>query len=64
MNTKLLHFTILFKIKIKRQNIVTYQPHSATLTYSDRPMKIIPTKLVSTQYHTISHIPVQKDTLG
>ena len=53
----------LFKIK-KRQNIVTYQPHSATLTYSGKLLKIIPTKLVNTQYHTISDIPVQKDTLG
>ena len=46
------------------QNIITYQPHSATLTYSDKLLKIIPTKLVNTQYFTISHIPVQKDTLG
>ena len=52
------------KKKKKRQNIVTYQPHSATLTYSNRLLKIIPTKLVNTHYHTISHIPVQKDTLG
>ena len=51
-------------LKKKRQNIVTYQPHSATLTYSDKLLKIIPTKLVNTQYFTISHIPVQKDTLG
>ena len=50
--------------KKKRQNMVTYQPHSVTLTYSNRPLKIIPTKLVNTHYHTISHIPVQKDTLG
>ena len=64
MNTKLLHFTILCRILKKRQNIVTYQSHSATLTYSNRPLKIIPTKLVNIQYHTISHIPVQKDTLG
>ena len=57
----------LFKIKKKkkkRQNTVIYQPHSATLTYSDKLLKIIPTKLVNTQYHTISDIPVQKDTLG
>ena len=54
----------LFKIKKKRQNIVTYQPHSATLTYSGKLLKIIPTKLVNTQNHTISDIPVQKDTLG
>ena len=53
----------LFKIK-KRQNIVTCQPHSANLTYSGKLLKIIPTKLVNTQYHTISDIPVQKDTLG
>ena len=66
MNTKLLHFTILFreKKKKKKKNIVTYQPHSVTLTYSNRLLKIIPTKLVNTHYHTISHIPVQKDTLG
>ena len=64
MKTKLLHFMTLFKIKKKRQNIVTYQPHSATLTYSGKLLKIIPTKLVNTQYHTISHIPVKKDTLG
>ena len=50
--------------KKTRQNIVTYQPHSATQIYSNRLLKIIPTKLVNTQYHTISHIPVQKDTLG
>ena len=55
----------LFKIKKKkRQNIVTCQPHSANLTYSGKLLKIIPTKLVNTQYHTISDIPVQKDTLG
>ena len=35
----------------KRQNIVTYQPHLATLTYSDKLLKIIPTKLLKTQYH-------------
>ena len=66
MKTKLLHSTTLFKIKKKKkkQNVVTYQPHSNTLTYSDRLLKIIPTKLVNTQCHTISHIPVQKDTLG
>ena len=64
MNTKLLHFTVLFKIKTKRQNIITYQPHSATLTYSNKLLKIIPTKLVNIQYHTISHTLVQKDTLG
>ena len=63
METQLLHFTTLFKIK-KRQNIVTYQPHSATQTYSKILLKIIPTKLVNLQYHTISHIPAQKDTLG
>ena len=63
MKTKLLHVMILFKIK-KRQNIVTYQPHSAALTYSGKLLKIIPTKLVNTQYHTIFHIPVQKDTLS
>ena len=63
MNTKLLHFTTMFREK-KRQNTVTYQPHSATLTYSDRLLKIILTKLIDTQYHPISHIPVQKDTLG
>ena len=63
MNTKLLHFTTLFR-KRKWQNIVTYQSHSATLTYSKKLLKIIPTKLVNTQYHTVSHIPVQKDTLG
>ena len=52
MNTKLLHFTILFRMKKKkRQNIVIYQPHSATLTYSDKLLKIIPTKLLNTQYH-------------
>ena len=64
MKTKLLHVMTLFKIKKKRQNIVTYQPHSANLTYSGKLLKIIPTNLVNTQYHTISHIPVQKDTLG
>ena len=65
MKTKLLHVMTLFKIKKKkRQNIVTYQPHSANLTYSGKLLKIIPTKLVNTQYHTISDIPVQKDTLG
>ena len=52
------------KKKKKRQNTVTYQPHSATLTYSDKLLKMTPTKLVNTQYHPISHIPVQKDTLG
>ena len=51
----------LFKIK---KGIVTYRPHSAILTNSDKLLKIIPTKLVNTQYHTISDIPVQKDTLG
>ena len=64
MNTKLLHFTTLFRMKKKKRKILTYQPHSATLTYSNRPLKIIPTKLVNIQYHTISHTPVQKDTLG
>ena len=65
MKTKLLHVMTLFKTKKKkRQNIVTYQPHLATLIYSDKLLKIIPTKLVNTQYHTISDIPVQKDTLG
>ena len=63
MNTKLLHFTTMFREK-KRQNIVTYQPHSATLTYSNKLLKIIPTKLVNIQYHTNSHTLVQKDTLG
>ena len=66
MKTKLLHFTTLFKVKKKkkkRQNTITYQPHSATLTYSDKLLKITPTKLVNTQYHPISHIPVQKDIL-
>ena len=53
----------LFKIKKKkRQNTVIYQPHSATLAYSDKLLKIIPAKLVNT--HTMSDIPVQKDTLG
>ena len=56
MKTQLLHFTTLFKIK--------NQPHSATQTYSKILLKIIPTKLVNLQYHTISHIPAQKDTLG
>ena len=40
---------------------------SASLSYPDilgQTIKIIPTKLVNTQYHTISDIPVQKDTLG
>ena len=65
MKTKLLHVMTLFKIKKKkRQNIVTCQPHSANLTYSGKLLKIIPTKLVNTQYHTISDIPVQKVTLG
>ena len=64
MKTKLLHVMTLFKIKKKRQNIVTCQPLSATLAYSGKLLKIIPTKLVNTQYHTISHIPVKKDTLG
>ena len=63
MKTKLFHFMTLLKIK-KRKNFVTYQPHSATLTYSGKLLKIIPTKLVNTQYNTISHIPVKKDTLG
>ena len=31
---------------------------------SRKLLKIIPTNLVNTQYHTISDIPVQKDTLG
>ena len=61
MKTKLLHVMTLFKIK---KGIVTYRPHSAILTNSDKLLKIIPTKLVNTQYHTISDIPVQKDTLG
>ena len=60
---KIASFYDLVKDK-KRQNIVTYQPHSATLTYSGKLLKIIPTKLVNTQYHTISHISVKKDTLG
>ena len=63
MKTKLLHVMTLFKIK-KRQNIVTSQPQSANLTYSGKLLKIIPTKLVNTRYHTISDIRVQKDTLG
>ena len=65
MKTKLLQIMALFKIKKKkkkRQNTVIYQPHSATLTYSDKLLKIIPEKLVNT--HTMSDIPVQKDTLG
>ena len=39
---------------------------SASLSYPDilRLLKIIPTKLVNTQYHTIFHVPAQKDTLG
>ena len=53
----------LFKIK-NRQNILTYRPQLSILTYSDKLLKIIPTKLVNTQYHTISDIPVQKVTLG
>ena len=44
--------------------MVTYQSHSATLTYSNKLLKIIPTKLVNIQNHIISHTPVQKDTLG
>ena len=64
MNTKTSFYNPVQGKKEKRQNIVTYQPHLATLTCSDRLLKIIPTKLVNTQYHTISHIPVQKDTSG
>ena len=60
---KIASFYDLVKDK-KRQNIVTCQPHSANLTYSGKLLKIIPTKLVNTQYNTISHIPVKKDTLG
>ena len=54
----------LFKIKKKRQNTVIYQPHSATLAYMylDKLLKIVLAKLVNT--HTMSDIPVQKDTLG
>ena len=63
MKTKLLHVMTLFKIK-NRQNILTYRPQLSILTYSDKLLKIIPTKLVNTQYHTISDIPVQKVTLG
>ena len=63
MKTKLLQIMALFKIKKKKsQNTVIYQPHSATLAYSDKLLKIIPAKLVNT--HTMSDIPVQKDTLG
>ena len=61
MNTKLLHFTILFRMKKKRQNIVTYQPHLATLTYSDKKTNKVTKHTIPS---TISHIPVQKDTLG
>ena len=67
MNTKLLHFTTLFreeKKKKKKKNIVTYQPHSVTLTYSNRLLKIIPTKLVNTHYRTISHISSPERYLG
>ena len=49
MNTKLHHFTTLFRIKKKKAK---HQPHSATLTYSDRLLKITSTKLVNTQFTT------------
>ena len=64
MKTKLLQIMALFKIKKKRQNTVIYQPHSATLAYMylDKLLKIVLAKLVNT--HTMSDIPVQKDTLG
>ena len=64
MNTKTSYYNPVQDKKEKRQKIVTYQPHSATLTYSNRLLKITPTKLVNTQYHSISHIPVEKDTSG
>ena len=44
MKTKLLHVMALFKLKKKKKkkskNTVTYQPHSATLTYSDKLSKL------------------------
>ena len=40
MKTKLLLVMALFKLKKKRKNTVTYQPHSATLTYSDKLSKL------------------------
>ena len=61
MKTKLLDVMTLFKIKeAKHCNL------SASLSYPDilRLLKIIPTKLVNTQYHTIFHVPAQKDTLS
>ena len=66
MKTKLLLVMALFKLKKKKKK----EKHcnlSASLSYPDilgQTIKIIPTKLVNTQYHTISDIPVQKDTLG
>ena len=62
MKTKLLHVMILFKIKNKGKHCNL----SASLSYPDilRLLKIIPTKLVNTQYHTIFYVPAQKDILG
>ena len=62
MKTKLLHVMTLLKIKNKGKHCNL----SASLSYPDilRVLKIIPTKLVNTQYHTIFHVPAQKDTLG
>ena len=66
MKTKLLLVMALFKLKKKKKK----KKHCnlpASLSYPDilgQTIKIIPTKLVNTQYHTISDIPVQKDTLG
>ena len=64
MKTKLLLVMALFKLKKKKEKHCNL---SASLSYPDilgQTIKIIPTKLVNTQYHTISDIPVQKDTLG
>ena len=62
MKTKLLHVMTLLKIKNKGKHCNL----SASLSYPDilRLLKIIPTKLVNTQYHTIFYVPAQKDTLG
>ena len=65
MKTKLLLVMALFKLKKKKKE--KHCNLSASLSYPDilgQTIKIIPTKLVNTQYHTISDIPVQKDTLG
>ena len=67
MKTKLLLVMALFKLKKEKKKKEKHCNLSASLSYPDilgQTIKIIPTKLVNTQYHTISDIPVQKDTLG